>query len=334
MNSNVEKKKWYQISIHFLILVVLLVGVILWSITTGSIEISLGGFIQGLVTKDKDALLVLDLRLPRICIALLAGTGLSVAGTLLQGVLKNPLADPGIIGVSSGAKFAQVLILSFFPSLYFYGPMIATFGGILSFFLVLLLSGHQSTHSVRMILVGIAVAAMFEGLSQGLSYGFSQMAGGPMGLTFSRLDLKTWADVRILGIYVPVFLVFSFLVGPWCNILALEEKTILSLGIPVHRLRTIVAFIGVILASVATAIVGIIAFLALIVPHIGRKLVGNNYQVLLPYTALLGAFTFLLFDTLGRSILPLVEIPADILMPIIGGPIFIILLRREGKYGR
>jgi iron complex transport system permease protein len=120
-----------------------------------------------------------------------------------------------------------------------------------------------------------------------------------------------------------------------CNLLALEDKTARSIGVNVTRSRIVISMIAVLLASIATAVIGTISFLGLIVPHIARLLVGSNHKVLIPYTSLLGAFTLLLADTLGRTIAVPYEISASIIMSVIGGPFFIILLRRsKNGYGK
>ena len=140
--------------------------------------------------------------------------------------------------------------------------------------------------------------------------------------------MKTWDDFKTLIIYTVIGLVASFFVTCQCNILALEDKTARSLGINVTASRIIISVIAVLLAGISTAIIGPISFLGLIVPHIARLLVGSNHKVLIPYTILLGAFTLLLADTVGRTIAQPYEISASVIMSVIGGPFFIILLRR------
>ena len=173
---------------------------------------------------------------------------------------------------------------------------------------------------------------MFTGLSSGLN----SMSGGNMSgvaaIVNGNITMKTWDDVRTLLPYVLIGLVLSVLACATCNLLALEDKTARSLGVNVNRMRIIISLIAVLLASISTAVAGPISFLGLIVPHIGRLLVGSDHKALIPFSMLLGAFTYLLADTIGRTIAAPYEISASIIMSIIGGPFFIILLRRSKKY--
>ena len=184
------------------------------------------------------------------------------------------------------------------------------------------------------IAIGVAVNAMFTGLSSV----FNSMKGGNVqgvaAIVNGNIAMKTWDDVKTLFPYVVVGLVIAALFISVCNILMLEDKTIRNLGINVNRMRMMVSLIAVLLAAISTAIVGSISFLGLIVPHMGRLLVGSDHKRLIPFSILLGAFVFLTADTLGRTIAAPYEVSAAIIMSVIGGPFFIILLRRSNKYGK
>ncbi|MPN34228.1 putative heme-iron transport system permease protein IsdF [bioreactor metagenome] len=146
--------------------------------------------------------------------------------------------------------------------------------------------------------------------------------------------MKTWKDVQLLTGYVVFGLILSLFVFDRCNILALEDKTIRSLGINVNVVRAVVSVIAVLLASITTAVVGTVGFIGLIVPHIGRLMVGSDHKYLIPFSMILGAFIMLLADTVGRLIAYPYEVSAAIIMSVIGGPFFIILLKRSDKtYG-
>ena len=263
---------------------------------------------------------------------MLAGAAIAVSGVLFQAVLKNPLADPGIIGISSGASFAAVLITAAAPVLFFFTPLFAFLGGVLAFFLVYTLSWKGGLSPLRIILVGVAVNAMFTGLSSAMN----SMSGGNMtgvaSIVNGNITMKTWDDVQTLVPYVIIGLILSLLFGGKCNLLSLEDKTARSLGVNVNAMRIVISLIAVLLASISTAVAGAVSFLGLIVPHIGRILVGSDHKALLPFSMLLGAFTFLLADTLGRTIAYPYEISASVIMSVAGGPFFIILLRRSKKY--
>ncbi len=275
---------------------------------------------------------IYDLRFPRIVISILAGAAIAVSGVLFQAVLKNPLADPGIIGISSGASFAAVLITAFAPALFFFTPLFAFLGGVFAFFLVYSLSWKGGLSPLRIILVGVAVNAMFTGLSSGLN----SMSGGNMSgvasIVNGNITMKTWDDVNTLVPYVIVGLVLAFAFSGTCNLLSLEDRAARSLGVNVNTMRIVISLIAVLLASISTAVAGAVSFLGLIVPHIGRILVGSDHKALIPFSMLLGAFTFLLADTIGRTIASPYEVSASIIMSVVGGPFFIILLRRSKKY--
>ena len=248
---------------------------------------------------------------------------------MLQAVMKNPLADPGIMGISSGAGMAAVLVTAFAPSLYLAVPVFAFLGGVFACGLVYLLSWKGDLSPLRVILTGVAVNAFFTGL---MSAGESMMGAnysGAASIVNGNITMKTWEDFRMLFIYAVIGLVLAVFLALKCDILGLEDQTIRSLGIRVNAVRLIVSAAAVLLASISTAVVGSISFLGLLVPHIARLLVGNSHKVLIPYTMLLGAFTLLLADTIGRTIAYPYEINAAVVMAVIGGPSFILLLRRS-----
>lgn len=307
----------------------------LFSVNTGSLKVSPKELFMGLfIEYNPDVATVYDLRFPRIFIAMLGGAATAVSGVLLQAVLKNPLADPGIIGISSGASLAAVLITAFFPALYFFTPLFAFLGGMLAFLLVYSLSYKGGLSPLRIILVGVAVDAMFSGIMSAFNSGTGSNYSGVTSIVNANITMKTWEDVRTLFGYALVGLIASLFVTGQCNLLSLEEKTAGSLGVNVTRSRLVISVIAVLLAGISTAVIGPISFLGLIVPHIARLLVGSNHRVLVPYSMLLGAFTLLLADTVGRTIAAPYEISASVIMSVVGGPFFILLLRRSKQnYG-
>lgn len=302
------------------------------AINIGSLKVSFPVILRGLFVAYNDKVATIyDLRFPRILISILAGMATAAAGVLFQAVLKNPLADPGIIGISSGASLAAALITALAPSLLFFTPLFAALGGLLAFFLVYSLSWRSSASPLRIILVGIAVNAMFSGLLSAFSSGGGSYSG-VSAIANGNITMKTWDDVKTLAPYTAAGLILALGVSGRCNLLSLSERTAGSLGVHVGRTRIFVSLIAVVLASISTAVAGAISFLGLIVPHIGRLLVGSDHKVLLPFSMLLGGFTFLLADTIGRSIAAPNEISAAVIMSVIGGPFFILLLRRSRSY--
>ena len=307
----------------------------IFAVNTGSLKVTPSELFCGLfIEYNPDVATIYDLRFPRIFIAMLGGAATAVSGVLLQAVMKNPLADPGIIGVSSGASLVAVIVTAFFPSLFFLTPMLAFIGGLIAFMLVYSLSWNGGLSPLRIILVGVAVNALCTGLMSAFNSATGSTYTGVASIVNANITQKTWGDFQTLAVYVVIGLIASFFVTNQCNLLSLEDKTARSLGMNVTRSRIVISVTAVLLASISTAVVGAISFLGLIVPHIARLLVGSNHKVLVPYSILLGAFTLLLADTIGRTVASPYEISAAVVMSVIGGPFFIFLLRRSKQnYG-
>lgn len=316
--------------LSFVLTAVALLVLFIFAVNTGSLKVTPSELFSGLfIEYNPDVATIYDLRFPRIFIAMLGGAATAVSGVLLQAVMKNPLADPGIIGVSSGASLVAVIVTAFFPSLFFLTPMLAFIGGLVAFLLVYSLSWKGGLSPLRIILVGVAVNALCTGLMSAFNSATGSSYTGVASIVNANITQKTWDDFQTLAVYVVIGLVASFFVTNQCNLLSLEDKTARSLGMNVTRSRIVISVIAVLLASISTAVVGAISFLGLIVPHIARLLVGSNHKVLVLYSILLGAFTLLLADTIGRTVASPYEISAAVVMSVIGGPFFIFLLRRS-----
>ncbi|MBE5035220.1 FecCD family ABC transporter permease [Gallibacter intestinalis] len=301
----------------------LLIATILFSINTGSLSIS-GANID----------IIMDLRIPRILISIVGGAGIAVSGVLLQAVMKNPLADPGILGISAGSSLSAILITGLVPSMYFLTPIFSFIGGVVACFLVYTLSWKDGLSAFRIILVGITINTVFVALidcAESLMGGNNALAS----FTESRLSMKGWDDFYMLLTYSVVFVVLGVLLASRCDLLALEDRTVGSLGINVTALRIKVSAVAVFLAAICTSVLGTVSFLGLLAPYIGRMLVGSGHKTLIPYSMIAGALLMLLADTTGRTIAAPNEISAAVIMAVIGGPCFIVLLRRaSGSYGR
>ena len=266
-------------------------------------------------------------------ISLFAGAAVAVSGVLFQAVLKNPLADPGIIGISSGAGFLAVLITAFLSGAVFFHSAVCVCGRHSGVFL-----------RVQPVVEGRTESAADHSHRRGGQRHVHRAFRSPefhvRGKLFRRgvdrggetLHRNTWDDVHTLLPYVIVGLILALFFTRTCNLMALEDKTARSLGVNVNLMRIWISVIAVLLASISTAVVGAISFLGLIVPHMGRILVGSDHRALIPFSMLAGALTFLLADTVGRTVAAPYEVSASIIMSVIGGPFFIILLRRSKKY--
>lgn len=307
----------------FVVTGLLLIATILFSINTGSLSIS-GANID----------IIMDLRIPRILISIVGGAGIAVSGVLLQAVMKNPLADPGILGISAGSSLSAILITGLVPSMYFLTPIFSFIGGVVACFLVYTLSWKDGLSAFRIILVGITINTVFVALidcAESLMGGNNALAS----FTESRLSMKGWDDFYMLLTYSVVFVVLGVLLASRCDLLALEDRTVGSLGINVTALRIKVSAVAVFLAAICTSVLGTVSFLGLLAPYIGRMLVGSGHKTLIPYSMIAGALLMLLADTTGRTIAAPNEISAAVIMAVIGGSCFIVLLRRaSGSYGR
>lgn len=324
-----------RVILIYLISIIILLGLTLYSAKTGSIEMTFGKLIRGLfVEYDPDVATIYDLRFPRIIIAILAGAALATSGVLLQAVMQNPLTDPGIIGISSAASLSASLVMILLPQLYYLTPAFSVLGGLLAYLLIYSLAWNGGSNPIKLILVGVALNMTLMGINEAIK----SMMGGNLTNVQSIIEgnvaQKTWADVRIMAVYGIIFLIISLFTIRTANLLQLEDQTAKSLGVNVNRDRFILALIAIILASVSTAIVGVIGFLGLVVPHIARIILGSNHKRLIPYSMILGAITLLLSDTLGRVIAYPYEIKPSVVMTVVGGIFFIALLKIGGKnYG-
>lgn len=322
-------------TICFAVVTILLLASALISMTTGSIKVGFLELIRGLINGDNENVnVVRDLRLPRIIVSLLTGAALAVSGVLLQAVMRNPLADAGVIGISSGAGVVSLTMVTIFPNLFFWMPFFSFLGGAFACLLVYSLSWSSGLHPIRLLLIGVAINATFTGLGQSFNYRGSYAVTSVNQAISSIFTMKTWEDVKIMGLYGSFGLLLALAVSSWCNTLALQDKTAGNLGFKVVRARLVISAIAVLLASVATAVGGLIAFVGLLVPHIARLLVGSDHRALIPFSILLGALLILTADTLGRTVLAPTEIPASIIMTVIGGPFLIFMLRKSDRaYG-
>lgn len=311
--------------IFIFILVIVLFLCFFAAINLGSIKVSMIQLFKGLfIEYDVDVASVYSIRFPRIIVAMLVGGALALSGLLFQVVLKNPLADPGIIGISNGASLVSVIIGLCAPQLYYLTPVLAFLGGVITFLIIYSLSWKAGFKTTRIILIGVAINYTVSSLVTLANSATASVSSSATG----TISLYTWSDVKMLLIYLLPVIVITLFMAKACNLLGLEDRTLMSLGINVNIFRFGLSFLAVLLCSISVAVVGVISFIGLIVPHLSRLLVGNVYKYLLPVSLLTGAIVLLVADTVGRLIIAPYEISAAIIMAIIGGPLFIILLKR------
>lgn len=328
--SSSEKKVWI-IATTFILLVLTL----LFSITKGSVRYTLPEVIETVLSRPEGVTtaIIINLRLPRIMIAMMVGANLAVSGALLQSVMGNPLADPGLTGISSGASLAAILIMLLFPSVYHLLSLGAFLGGALACLMVYALAWKNGIRPLRIILAGVAVNAILGGGTSLLSILHSDKIQGVLLWLNGSMSGKSWLDFHRLWPYTILGLIMSIFCIRSANLLQLGDSVATNLGTRVNQVRIALSAVAVFLAGISVATVGVVGFVGLIVPHMSRKMVGADYRYLVPQCMLLGALTLLLGDTLARTIAAPIELPVGVIMAVVGGPFFLYLLRREEQGG-
>lgn len=323
-----HKKKVGLIIGSLVMLLILIVGLT----SIGSVHIGVEELFSALLKNDNKVIttIVYKMRLPRNILAVLVGASLAVSGALLQAVMKNPLADPGITGVSSGASVFAIVILLLLPQYIGVLPVLAFLGGALACFTVYLMAWNKGLKPMRVVLAGVAVNAILGGFISLLTTLYSDRIQGALLWLNGSLAAKTWMDVKVVAIYTVIGLILAMFCVRGANVLNLGDDSATNLGYNVTRTRVMLSAVAVFLAGTTTAIVGIISFVGLIVPHISRMIIGSDHKYNLPFSMVLGGSVLLIADTVARTILGAVELPVGVVMSIVGGPFFLYLLRKRG----
>ena len=316
-----------------LVLLILLAVLCLLSIAVGSAGYSIPEILDAVFREEKSPIktIVVNLRLPRIILAILIGASLAAAGALLQSVMRNPLADPGTIGVSAGAGTAATTILLLFPNLTASVPLFAFGGAALACVLIYTMAWKEGVDPTRIILSGVAINSVLGAYNSLLQLMNSDSLEGVLAFMNGSLSGRSWYQVRLLAVYAAVGLVLAFLCIKSANALQLGDEMAKSLGVKVNGSRVLLSGVAAFLAASTVSVAGMIGFVGLVVPHIARILVGSDYKAMLPTSVVLGAVVLLAADTVGRTIVPGMEIPVGIVMAVCGGPFFLYLLRKKGK---
>ena len=312
------------------ILLAALAAVFVLSIAIGSSGYPLSEVLRGLWDTEagKIRIIVFNLRLPRAVLAIMVGACLSAAGAILQAVMRNPLADPGTIGVSAGAGAAAITILLLFPSLTYSVPLFAFGGAALACVLIYLLAWKDGVDPVRIILSGVAVNSVLGGYNSFLQLQNSDNLNGVLSFMNGSFSGGNWTQVRVMAVYAVIGLVLACFCIRNANALQLGDEMAKNLGIRVNASRIVLSGVSAFLAAATVSEVGMIGFVGLVAPHIARMLVGSDYKVLLPTSILTGSVMVLLADTVGRTIWPGTEIPVGVMMSVFGGPFFLYMLRK------
>lgn len=307
-----------------------LVGAFL-SLTKGSSLITLEQIIEILLhpSDTPQSQIIWNIRMPRTIVGALVGINLSLSGAILQAIMRNPLADPHIIGISSGAGLAGVVIMILFPTLQYLITPVAFIGALIAAVCIYILAWKNGIKPVRIILAGVAVSAFLSAGISGLMIFYSDRVHGALMWMVGGLSARSWPHVEIIFPYSLVGLILALGGAAYLNILQLGDEMARGLGVNVEVTRIVMTAIAALLAASAVSVVGLLGFVGLIVPHSARLLLGSDYRYLLLGAALLGIATVTLSDTFARVILAPIELPVGIIMAFLGAPFFLFLLRRE-----
>ncbi len=336
--SNYQQKKHRKNTFVILSIFILIIIMFIISMNTGYIRLTPWELIQTLfgMGTEKQSLILFEFRLPRIVISILVGMALAVSGSILQGISRNALADPGILGINAGAGLAVMLFISFFPSTtatpVYLLPLLAFIGAGLTAVIIYVLSYKrgEGISPTRLLLTGVAVAAGISAAMIVLTLRLS-----PENYQFVAVWLagsiwgSNWKFVLALLPWVIILIPIAYAKSRALNSLNLGDIPATGLGVAIEKERLILLAVAVGLAGASVSVSGGIGFVGLIAPHLARQLVGARYQYLIPTAAFVGALLLITADTIGRWILMPSEIPAGIVVSVIGAPYFLYLLAKS-----
>lgn len=303
-----------------------------WGILIQQIPI-VGDYIQSYWPESSEQI-ILKVRFPRVVLAILVGACLSLAGAGFQGVLRNPLADPYILGVSSGAAVGAAFIILFGLQTTLLGiwtiPIVAFFTALISLMVVLRLASVQGKYKLETIILSGVVVSAFLGSFVSLMVSMSDKVVNEIVFwLMGSLSLQGWSFIYVLLPYLIVGFTVLIAYSQHLNIFALGERQAAHLGIKVKRTRLIILIVSTLITAAAVSIVGTIGFVGLVVPHLVRLIVGPDYRVIIPITAIFGSIYVLWADTLARTLFSPTEIPLGVVTAFLGAPFFGYLLRRS-----
>ena len=295
------------------------------------------GFLLGgeLPEMNKRSLIVWNIRLPRVFVAILVGANLAVSGAIFQAVTRNELASPFILGVSSGAGLTILLTLVVFSSLAPFLPLLAALGGAIAFLLVYAIAWQGGTSPVRLVLAGVIVNMVFQSLQRGLFFFADDLGVVQSALAWitGSLTGTGWEQVRLAVVPTAFALLFAMAGARQLNVLLLGSQTAKSLGMRVERVRFLLSGVAILAASTAVAVVGIVAFFGLVVPHLVRLVVGSDYRRLVVGCAFAGPALMVVADVGARLALSPAQIPVGVVTGVVGGPYFLYLMRKQQQLG-
>lgn len=310
---------------------ILLLLACIYGLTYGSVPISPGEVWSILFDQHLETvgLIIMDLRLPRVLIGLLVGACLATSGALLQGIMGNPLADPGIIGISSGGGLAAVIMMILLPQYSYLLPAGAFIGAFLAAIAIYALAWDTETSPIRIVLAGVAINALLGAAMNGIMVTFSDRVQAVLPWLAGGLTGRSWHHLAFAAPYALAGLALSLLTIKPANLLLLGDDSARLLGLRAEPARFLIIMVAALLAGIAVSVAGLIGFVGLVVPHTVRLLLGEDYCFLLPVSMLSGGALVVIADAAARTWFDPVELPVGILLAAIGAPFFLILLRKR-----
>lgn len=336
MTNKTRQRPNLSFTTKLLISLVLFVAMFALSIMLGAKNVSLADVWSAIANPNAsgdDISIIRELRLPREVAGILVGSALAVAGAIMQGLTRNPLADPGLLGLTSGANAALAVTFAFLPAVGYFGTMIACFIG--AAFGAMLVFGfaalrRQKLSPLRMVLAGSAVSALLTAFADGVALKFKISKNVTMW-TSGGLIGTTWGQIETIAPVIGVGLIAAIFLSRQLTILSLNEGTAVGLGLRTTQIKMILYVVITLLAGAAVALVGNLAFVGLMIPHLVRKFAGTDYRTILPLSVITGG-TFMLFaDLLGRMINAPYEISIAAIVAVLGLPFFLFIVRKGGR---
>lgn len=317
----------------FILLIFALIAVsgIMVSLIKGAVNIPFPEIIQAIIYKGTNVKgqIIWNIRLPRTLVGALVGMNLALSGAILQAVMKNPLADPHIIGISSGAGLAGIIVLVLLPKMDYLLTPVAFVGAMGAACLIYILAWKGGIRPIRIVLAGVAVSAFLGSGISALLVFYSDRVHGALMWMVGGLAARSWPHLYIILPYAVWGSLFALWGAKRLNVLSLGDEVARGLGLKVELTRITMTAVAALLAASAVSVAGLLGFVGLIVPHGARLLIGSDYRFLLPASALLGMGVVTLSDTLAQTLFSPVELPVGIIMAFFGAPFFLYLLRRE-----
>ena len=320
------------------LLALLIAALMLAALHTGDRSIAFATILRALGDPSGvgriDRIILFEVRLPRALLAVLVGAALGVAGAIAQGVMRNPLAEPGILGINAGAMFFVVVGATLFSLTSPSELVWAAFTGAATAAFLVYALGQEAGRGispVRTVLAGVAVTALFVSFAQGLLILNQDRFES---ILFWLAGSVSGRDLNAMLPLLPLFclaLVVALLLSRQLNLLGLDDEVVRSLGLKVGQVRLLIGLVVIVLAGTSVAMAGLIGFVGLIVPHMARGIFGTDHRWLLPLSAILGATLLLAADTVARLVIPPQEVPVGVMTALLGTPLFLHLARHLRK---